>query len=146
MEASHPGSRAVTFLRIVLVVAVAESFVHYLDNTLRFADYTGNDPPALTSWISRWMIPVSWVLFTAAAIVGYRRFCQGHLSEAAAYLAVYSLSGLISIGHYLGISIHDLSVFQNVFVFLDIALGVIVLVFAIWTARQAGAQERAAPA
>jgi hypothetical protein len=145
MEASL-GTRPVAFLRTVLVIAVAESFVHYLDNTLRFSDYTGNDPPAVTSWISRWMIPVSWVLFTAAAVVGYRRFCQGHLSEAAVYLGVYSLSGLISIGHYFGVSIHDLSVFQNVFVFLDIALGVVLLCFAIWTARQSGARGRAAAA
>ena len=52
---------------------------------------------------------------------------------------MYSLSGLISIGHYLGVSIGDLSVFQNVFVFLDIALGATVLAFAIWTARHAQA-------
>ncbi|HEY3833239.1 MAG TPA: hypothetical protein VGO03_13160 [Acidimicrobiia bacterium] len=146
LTASRPRNRPVTLLRCVLVVAVAESFVHYLDNTLRFSDYTGNDPPAVTSWISRWMIPVSWVLFTAAAVMGYRHFRQGHFPAAAAYLGVYSLSGLISIGHYLGVSISDLSVFQNVFVFLDIALGVIILVFAIWTARQAGTHTRAAPA
>jgi hypothetical protein len=33
-----------------------------------------------------------------------------------------------------GISISDLSAFQNTFVFLDIALGVAVLAFALWTA------------
>src|SRR6476620_9093851 len=103
----------VTVLRVLLSVAVAESFVHYLDNTLRYSDYTGSDPPAVSSWIARWMIPVSWVLFTAAALVAYRRFVQGRWREAATYLAVYSVSGLISIGHYLGVSISDLSVFQN---------------------------------
>jgi hypothetical protein len=128
-----------TVLRVLLTVGIAESFVHYLDNTVRYSDYTGPNPPAVTSWIAQWMIPVSWVLFTAVGLLGYRRFRQGRLSEAAAYLAIYSVSGLISIGHYVGISINDLSAFQNTFVFLDIALGIAVLSFAIWTARYAKA-------
>jgi hypothetical protein len=125
-----------TVLRVLLVFGIAESFVHYLDNTLRYSDYTGPNPPAATSWIAQWMIPVSWVLFTVSAVVGYRRFRDGRWSEAAAYLAIYSVSGLISIGHYVGISINDLSAFQNTFVFLDIAVGVAVLTFAFWTWRR----------
>jgi len=134
-----------TVLRVLLTVGIAESFVHYLDNTVRFSDYTGPNPPAVSSWIAQWMIPVSWVLFTAVGLLGYRRFRQGRLSEAAAYLAIYSVSGLISIGHYAGISINDLSVFQNTFVFLDIALGIAVLSFAVWTARHAKASVPEAP-
>jgi hypothetical protein len=135
-----------TVLRILLTVGIAESFVHYLDNTVRYSDYTGPNPPAVSSWIAQWMIPVAWVLFTAVGLLGYRRFRQGCSSEAAAYLAIYSVSGLISIGHYAGISINDLSVFQNTFVFLDIALGIAVLSFAIWTARYASAAVPDAPA
>lgn len=126
-----------TLLRVLLSVAIVESFVHYLDNTLRFSDYTGPNPPAVSSWIDRWMIPVSWVLFTVAGIIGYLRFRRGHRAEAAPYLAFYSVSGLISILHYVGISIGDLSAFQNTFVFLDIALGFAILGFALWTARSA---------
>jgi hypothetical protein len=36
--------------------------------------------------------------------------------------------------------VSDLSVFQNVFVFADVAAGVAVLAFAIWTARAGGAR------
>jgi len=136
-----------TVLRVLLTLGIAESFVHYLDNTLRYRDYTGPNPPAVTSWIAQWMIPVSWFVFTAVGLLAYRRFRQGRLSEAAGYLAIYSVSGLISIGHYVGISINDLSVFQNTFVFLDIALGIAVLSFAIWTARYArdAVADRPAP-
>ena len=132
-------------LRVLLAVAIAESFVHYLDNTLRYSDYTGPNPPAATAWIAQWMIPVSWFVFTAVGVVGYRRFRDGRWPQAAAYLAIYSVSGLISIGHYVGISINDLSVFQNTFVFLDIALGVAILAFAAWTARRSGGTEAAVP-
>src|SRR3954451_20920216 len=134
-----------TVLRVLLTVGIAESFVHYLDNTVRYSDYTGPNPPAVTSWIAQWMIPVSWVLFTAVGLLGYRRFRQGRMSEAAAYLAIYSVSGLISIGHYVGVSVDDLSAFQNTFVFLDIALGIAILTFAASTWRLSGGTVAASP-
>lgn len=124
-----------TVLRVLLAVAIAESFVHYLDNTLRFSDYTGPNPPAVSSWIQRWMVPTSWVLFTAAGVIGYRLFRKGRHAESAPWLAFYSVSGLISILHYVGIPMSDLSVFQNTFVLLDIALGTAILGFAVWAAR-----------
>jgi len=129
----HP-TRPLSVLRVLLITAIAESFVHYLDNTLNYQDYLGQNPPVVTSWIAVWMIPVSWVLFTAAGVVGYRYFRGMQWSQAAPWLAVYSVSGLISTGHYVGISINDLSVFQNSFVFADIALGAALLSFALWTA------------
>ena len=125
---------ALTLLRVLLAVAIAESFVHYLDNTLRFDDYAGPHPPAISSWIAQWMIPVAWVLFTIAGLIGYRCFQAGRWPQAAAWLGAYSGSGLISLLHYVGISISDLSAFQNTFVVLDIALGTAVLAFALWTA------------
>jgi hypothetical protein len=79
------------------------------------------------------MLPVAWVLFTAAGLLGYRRLRQRQWTQAAICLGVYSVSGLISLGHYVGISIDDLSVFQNTFVFADIALGAALLAFAAWT-------------
>jgi hypothetical protein len=39
---------------------------------------------------------------------------------------------LISVLHYTDISLDDLSLFQNTFVFLDVALGLALLGFALW--------------
>jgi hypothetical protein len=121
-------------LQVLLVVAIVESFVHYTDNTLRYDDYTISDPSFPGSLVVRWVIPVSWVLFTVAAFVGYRRFRQGRWPQAAAWIGAYSASGLVSVLHSVDISLSDLSAFQNTFVFLDVALGVLILAFAIWTA------------
>ncbi len=108
--------------------------MHYADNTLRYDDYTVADPSFLGSLVKQWVIPVSWVLFTIAGVVGYRRFRDGQRPQAAAWLGAYSVSGLISVLHYTDISIDDLSAFQNTFVFADVVLGVLVLGFALWTA------------
>lgn len=134
IEVGRVVGRRTRVLQVLLAVAIVESFVHYLDNTLRYADYTVPDPSAVGGLVQRWMIPVSWVLFTAAAIAGYRRFREQQWSRAAAWLALYSMSGLISLLHYTDISVDDLSPFQNAFVFADVALGALVLAFALWTA------------
>ena len=94
------------------------------------------DPYVPGSLITQWLIPVSWVLFTVAAVIGYRRFRQGRWRPASVWLGVYSVSGLISVLHYRDISLSDLSAFQNTFVFLDVALGALILAFALWTARR----------
>jgi hypothetical protein len=121
-------------LQVLIAVTVVESFIHYFDNTRRYDDYTVADPSILGGLVKQWVIPVSWVLFTAAGLIGYRRFRERDWPHAAAYLGAYSASGLISLLHYTDISIDDLSLFQNTFVFADVALGVLVLAFAVWTA------------
>jgi hypothetical protein len=138
MALAEPTTRSVTVLRVLLAAAIAESFVHYLDNTVRFADYAGPDPPAATAWLAPWMIAASWFAYTAAAIIGYRCFRRGRWTAAAIWLAVYSTSGLVSVAHYVQISISDLTPFQNTFVFLDIVLGAAILAFACWTAWSPG--------
>ena len=136
--------RPTAILRLLLVVAIAESFVHYADNTLRYDDSTADDPSLVGSLVTRWIIPVSWVLFTAAAVIGYRHFRRGDWTKAAAWIGAYSASGLISLLHYVDISPSDLSAFQNTFVFLDVLVGVLVLAFALWAALVHGPEERPA--
>jgi hypothetical protein len=133
-EVTVDQHRRTRVLQVLLVVAVLESLVHYADNTVRYDDYTVPDPSFLGGLVKQWVIPVSWVLFTAAAVIGYRRFREGRWGEAAAWLGAYSVSGLISVLHYTDISPADLSAFQNTFVFADVVLGALVLAFAVWLA------------
>jgi hypothetical protein len=135
-DVDRPVDRPTRLLQVLLIAAVVESFVHYADNTAHWDDYVADDPSFPLSLITRWLVPVSWVLFTVAAVIGYRRFRQGRWRPAAVWLAVYSVSGLMSLAHYVDISLSDLSAFQNTSVFLDVALGVLVLAFAVWTARR----------
>jgi hypothetical protein len=126
--------RPARLLRVLVAVTIVESFIHYADNTIRYDDYTVADPSFLGSLVKQGVIPVSWVLFTVAGIVGYRRFRDGRRPQAAAWIGAYSVSGLVSALHYTDISVSDLSAFQNSSVFLDVALGVLLVGFAVWTA------------
>jgi hypothetical protein len=139
-RSSHRLDRPTAVLRLLVVAAIVESFVHYADNTLRYDDYTVADPSFPGGLVKQWVVPVSWVVFTIAGIVGYRRFRDGRRPEAAAWIGAYSTSGLISVLHFRDISMSDLSAFQNTFVALDVILGVLLLAFALWTAVAAPAE------
>jgi len=113
-------------VRRVFATALLLSVVHYIDNTVRFEDYTGGQ--ASDGFITRPMIPFSWVLFTAAGVAGYRALKQGNRALGGSLLAVFSVSGLIGIFHYTTVSPGDFSAFQNTFIGLDFLAGLAVFV------------------
>ena len=116
-------------VRRVFTVALLLSVVHYIDNTVRFEDYTGGK--ASDGFITRPMIPLSWVLFTVAGIAGYRFLRQGNRALGGALLAVFSVSGLIGVGHFTTVSPRHFSAFQNTFIALDFLAGLAVFVVAL---------------
>ena len=116
-----------TTVRRVFLAALLLSVVHYIDNTVRFDDYTGGK----SGFVTQAMIPISWVLFTAAGIAGYRALRHGNRGLGASLLGVYSVSGLIGILHYTTVSPRDFSAFQNTFIGLDFLAGLAVFVMAV---------------
>jgi uncharacterized membrane protein YccC len=125
-------------LNAVFFAAVVSSVVHYTDNYLAFDEFPNGGPgPAITEdaiWIA-------WLVFTAFGVAGYVLYRRGATVPAAALLAVYSLSGLIGVGHYTAPGMSELAWWRHVHIGVDIACGAAVLAFAIWrvhTARRHG--------
>ena len=116
-----------TMVRRVFVTAALLSVVHYIDNTVHFDDYTGGKP----GFITRAMIPISWVLFTIAGIAGYRALVQGNRRLGSSLLGAYSVSGLVGILHYTTVSPSDFNALQNTFIGLDFLAGLAVFVMAV---------------
>ena len=116
-----------TVVRTGFMTALLLSVVHYIDNTVRFDDYTGGKK----GFVTRGMIPLSWVLFTAAGVAGYRALKQGNRGLGGSLLGVYSVSGLIGLGHYTTVSPRDFDWFQNTFIALDFLAGLSVFVLAV---------------
>ena len=121
------GIDELTMVRRVFVTALLLSVVHYIDNTVRYDDYTGGKD----SFITQAMIPISWVLFTVAGVAGYRFLKQGNRALGGSLLGVYSVSGLIGILHYTTVSPGDFSGFQNTFIGLDFLAGLAVFIVAV---------------
>ena len=119
-------SDELTLVRRVFVTALLLSVVHYIDNTARFDDYTGGKK----GFVTQAMIPISWVLFTAAGVAGYRYLKQGNRGLGGSLLGVYSVSGLIGLLHYTTVSPSDFDWFQNTFIALDFLAGLAVFLTA----------------
>lgn len=119
-------------LNIVFFAAVASSLVHYTDNYLAFDRYpdggAGPDISDDTIWIA-------WLVFTAFGVAGYLSYRRGHVRRGAGLLAAYSVSGLIGIGHYTAPGMSELAWWRHVHIWADIICGVVVLTFAVVSAR-----------
>lgn len=74
-------------------------------------------------------------MFTATAAAGLRLYARGRTTEAAGCLAVYSMSGLVGIGHYTVPGATEMVWWRQAHVLADIALGAAVLAFSVWVCR-----------
>jgi hypothetical protein len=113
--------------RQVFFTALALSTVHYIDNTIRFDDYTNGKP----GFVTRAMVPIAWVLFTAVGFAGLRYLRRGVRSLAGPLLGVYSVGGLIGILHYTTVSPADFDWFQNLSIAGDFLAGAAVMALAV---------------
>lgn len=123
----------VRLLNVVFFAAVVVSIVHYSDNYLAFERYPAGGPGPEISADTIW---IAWVGFTTFGIAGYVLYRRGQIRLASALLAVYSLSGLIGLGHYSAPGMSELAWWRHVHIWADILCGAAVFAFAVWSARQ----------
>ena len=123
-------------LNIVFFTAVAVSIVHYADNYLAFDRYPAGGPGPEVTADTIW---IAWVVLTAFGIAGYVLYRRGRLHAGAALLAVYSLSGLVGLGHYTTDGMSGLAWWRHVHIWADILCGAAVLAFAVLAVRRARA-------
>ena len=115
-------------------LAVVSSIAHYTDNTVNFEQYPHPEPGSVVPDPADWLIAVSWFAFTAAGVLGLWWYAQNRILPAAAAIAVYSVSGTISIGHYLAPGATDMAPLRQFSIGIDIVLGVLLLGLALWAA------------
>lgn len=125
--------RALRLLGGLLLVAVAVSVIHYVDNVVGYDDYPRS---ATLPNPSATVIAVSWFAFTAAGVAGYLAFRRGEGRLAAILLALYAGSGLVGIGHYTVAGATGMPWWRQAHVVADIACGIAVLAFAVVVARR----------
>ncbi|WP_410593160.1 hypothetical protein [Amycolatopsis sp. lyj-23] len=116
-------------LRVILGFSLLSTTLHYTHNTVRYADYPqlrGVSP--LAGGIA---VALAWVVFTAFGWFGYRAYTQGRYHRALAFLLVYSLAGLITLGHFLT-GVPQIPAFWFATIFTDAAAGLTLWVFLTW--------------
>ena len=115
-------------------LAVVSSAVHYIDNTANWADFPHPEPGSIVPDPSDWLVAVSWFGFTSVGLLGVWWYAQNRILPAAVAIAVYSVSGTISIGHYLAPGATDMPPLRQLSIGIDITLGTLLLGLALWAA------------
>ncbi|WP_205661162.1 hypothetical protein [Amycolatopsis vastitatis] len=116
-------------LRVILGFSLVSTTIHYAHNTIRVADYP--QLPGVPTLAAGIVVAFGWVLFTTFGWFGYRAYRQGRYPQALAFLLVYSLAGMITLGHFLT-GIPRIPPFFFATIFTDAAAGLALWVFLTW--------------
>lgn len=122
--------RGTRTILVVVALAVLVSVVHYVDNVVNYADYPVTPDDAAFPAPNDTVIAVAWFVFTAIGAWGVVSLLRRRVLPAVVGLAVYSISGLIGIGHYTVPGAGDMPWWRHAHVVTDIVLGLTILVLA----------------
>jgi hypothetical protein len=125
-----PVRRELVALRLLLAASVVSTAVHYTDNFVAIATYPGTD--TVSPGPGRVAVVATWIALTAFGLAGYRLYLRGRHPAAELCLAVYSVTGISTLGHYLSGGTSRLSVWRHLSIASDGVLGLAVLAFAVW--------------
>ena len=115
----------------IVLLAMAVSVVHYIDNYTAYEAYpTADTLPNPSTGV----IAFAWFFFTAFALAGLYFLRSGNRTAAAACLGAYSGSGLVGIGHYAAGGTGDFPWWRHGHIAADILLGFAVLGCALYLA------------
>ncbi|MEA5359114.1 hypothetical protein VA596_06160 [Amycolatopsis sp., V23-08] len=121
--------KGLTPLRVILGFSLLSTTLHYAHNTIRVADYP--QLPGVPATVAGIVVAFGWVLFTTFGFLGYRAYTQGRYPRALAFLLVYSLAGMITLGHFLT-GVPQIPGFWFATIFTDATAGIALWVFLIW--------------
>lgn len=107
---------------LVLIYGVA-SLMHFVHNAEFLADY----PNMPASW-SRPSVYFAWLTMTAVGVFGWLFVRRGVPGVGLPLLAVYSVLGLVSLGHYLLAPMSAHSIAMNATILVEVAAAAVLLI------------------
>jgi hypothetical protein len=126
--------RRLTLLGTVLAAGMLSTAIHYTHNFVAVSRYPG---PKDLYTVTRVAIVLAWPLLTWIGLTGYRRYRERRYREAHVCLAVYSLTGLATMGHFI-YGDPKIPAFFYATLFTDALTGLAVLAFAVWSTTASG--------
>jgi hypothetical protein len=137
---SERRQASASVLKALLGAGILSTAIHYTHNFIEVAHYPG---PRDLYTPTRVAIVVAWPLLTWIGLTGYRRYREGRMQEARVCLAVYSLTGISTLGHFI-YGNPRIPAFFYATLFTDALTGLAVLAFALWSTRAVGPPAAAA--
>ena len=127
--------RRLTILGVLIVACMVSTTAHYTHNYLEVAHYPKS------WWIGdstvRLGIVIAWPALTTLGVLGFWLYARQRYVAAYPFLALYSVLGIVTLGHFTPGSPHIPSFWYST-IFTDALLGFAILAFAHWSAVMAG--------
>ena len=120
-----------TILRWIMVFLTVSTLVHYTHNFVEVDQYPRSFIP---NWVTQVGVFVTWPVFTAFGIAGYRLYREGHYRTAHACLITYSFVGWLTLGHFTSGN-PDIPPFFYATLFTDALGAAAVTAWVVWSAR-----------
>jgi uncharacterized membrane protein YoaK (UPF0700 family) len=125
---------SVNLLRAILGFSILSTGIHYTHNFVEVDQYPQSGIGISNSAIQVAVL-VSWPLLTAIGLYAYRQYAAGRYDRANVPLLIYSLTGLVTLGHFLD-GVPDIPPLFFATIFTDFLAGLAVAGFAIWSMRR----------
>jgi len=119
-------------LKAILGFGIVSTGLHFTHNFVRVEDYPQSE--TIGNGTVQAAIVISWPLFTAVAILGYRAYARGELRRARALLLAYALFTLVSLGHFVQGNL-DIPPFWYATIYTDVLAGLLLAAFVASTTR-----------
>jgi hypothetical protein len=116
------------WLLLLLVINIVITAFHYTDNFLDFEHYSA------PIWLTQQDVWVAWGILTAIGIMGYFLYIKQVFWLAYLSIAIYSMTGAFSPGHYFFPAKLPFSIKMHMLIWLDAIAGVSILIFILWSA------------
>ena len=123
--------RAQAVLAVLLAYSILSTGLHYTHNVVAIDRYP--PLPGVPTWVSQVVIGAAWPVLTAVGILAYRMHGAGELWRARGWLLVYSLTGIVTLGHFL-VGVPDIPPFWFATIYTDASAGLLCWVFVVWSA------------
>lgn len=133
------ASQRLRLLQAIIAFTVLSTAIHYGHNAVRVDEYPPNG--LVGDGAFQVIAVVTWIALTAVGLLGYRLYSHGRTRQAAGALAVYSVTGLGTLGHFTQGPV-DIPPLFFATLFTDALGGLAVLAFAVWAARNPRPQSR----
>ena len=127
--------RRLTILGVLIVACMVSTTAHYTHNYLEIAHYPKSS--LFSDSTVRLGIVIAWPLLTTAGVLGFWLYARRRYVAAYPLLALYSVLGIVTLGHFTSGSPH-IPPFWYSTIFTDGVLGFAILGFAHWSAVMAG--------
>ena len=123
--------RALVAMGALLVACMVSTTAHFTHNYLEIQHYP--ESALFSNATVKLAIVIAWPVLTALGIAGYWLYARRRYIAAYPFLALYSLLGITTLGHFTEGSPH-IPPFWYATILTDGVLGFAILAFAHWSA------------